>query len=239
MARKLNPEYIRRIMRKRQLRGLEAVLLTGEQFGVSVENKSLLGDNGWIDDDAPRRYAEDRYYYKGWGVTGRLYCAKCWSSIVGVPRGIIARNWCESCNSQLYAADNEQKLDFLGLEIYRDRVTRYMQLAVRRLGKLIEGSEHISAEGGMKPGYHKDHIVSVREGFENDIDELIISSPPNIRVLAAQNNLSKGRRSGCSLKQLLDRYQAFLSKHPEWLRWIKESDRNQETFIFKDEGGFS
>lgn len=234
MARKLNPHHIRRIMERDELRGLEVVILTGPDFGVSTRNESLLVDGEWIDKDAPNRCHADRMNYRGWTRAGRLYCRKCWSPILGIPRDIIQRNWCASCKSRLYAPDDDEHFDLLGYEIYRrDRVTRYMGLAVRSFRDLIEGAEHIWPNGLMDPGYHKDHIFSVRDAFENDIQECVVSSPPNLRVVTGRKNISKNRKSDCMLEELLEEYERFLLDHPEWLELVKRSDESEETFVFE------
>ena len=235
MPRQLNPDYIRRTMAKESLTGLAVVFLTGEQFGVSVCDESLMTDDGWVDDDAPDRYDRDRLNYKGWSEPGKLYCATCWTPVLGVPRDILAANWCRTCNSQLYPADDEDRLDSLGYEIYRDRVTRYMQIAVRHFAGQIPGNEHLRPNGGVAHGYHKDHIYSVRDAFENDVIEHVVSSPPNLRVLPSRKNVSKGRKSGCTLEELLGSYNSFVAVHDEWVDLIRQSDEKQQTFIWSEE----
>ena len=142
----------------------------------------------------------------------------------GIPQEIIERNRCESCGATLYRADDDELLDRQGFDIYRDRVLRYMALAVRRLPDRIEGSEHFRPNGGIEDGYHKDHVYSVRDGFENDVEDSVISSPSNLQVKHARKNLSKGRRSGCTLEELREQYDKFPSDCTEWLELVKESD---------------
>jgi len=231
-TRKLNAEYIRRTMRKEELRGLEVLVLVDRVFGVSWHDKSLMRNGRWIDKDAPRRNSENLYNYRGWVQLGKLYCVKCWSPIIGIPREILARNQCESCNSQLYRADDEEWLDLQGYSIFRDRATRYMQLAVRRFASLIEGSEHCRSNGTIDDGFHKDHIFSVHEAFENDIEECVVSSPPNIRILPARTNSSKGRKSGVSIDSMRQSYSTFLLQFPEWQTLINECEAKQLTFVF-------
>ena len=64
-----------------------------------------------------------------------------------------------------------------GFELYRELVTRYMGLAVRKYRQLMESCEHLLPDGRMRQGYHKDHIFSVRDGFENDIAPFVVSAP--------------------------------------------------------------
>ncbi len=206
--------------------------LVGRPFGISMHNDSLMRNGRWIDKDAPRRNAEDLYGYRGWTSLSKLYCVKCWSPIVGVPREMRRRNWCESCHSQLYAADDEGWLDLQGRSIYRDRATRYMQVAVRRFASLMEGSEHCRPNGTIDDGFHKDHMFSVRDAFESDIEECVVSSPPNIRVLPARANSSKGRESSGSCGSLRQSYATFLSQFPEWQTLVNECEAKQLSFVF-------
>ncbi len=231
MARTLNSQYMRRVMAKDVLAGIEAVFLTGEHFGVSVRNKSLLGEDGWIDDDAPRRYHSDTYNYRGWSEHGQLYCVSCWQPIEGIPREIVTGNSCPYCSVQFFPPDDEDRLDRYGNYIYREHVKRYTQVAVRHFRALIKGNEHIEIHCGVKDGYHKDHVYSVRAGFENDVDPAVIASPINIQVIQAAKNIGKGRRCGQTLDQLEAAYDSFLSSNPQWLVLLRASDEKELTFV--------
>lgn len=57
--------------------------------------------------------------------------------------------------------------------------------------------------------YHIDHIYSIIDGFLNDIDPKIISSPINLRVISQEENLIKGRNSDILLEELLDKYSKY------------------------------
>ena len=57
--------------------------------------------------------------------------------------------------------------------------------------------------------YHVDHIYSVIDGFLNNIDPKIISSPINLRVISQQENLLKGSKSDILLEDLLKKYNDF------------------------------
>lgn len=51
-------------------------------------------------------------------------------------------------------------------------------------------------------GVSRDHIYSVREGFENKIDPSLISHPANCRLMVHNDNISKNKRSDITLKEL-------------------------------------
>jgi hypothetical protein len=52
-------------------------------------------------------------------------------------------------------------------------------------------------------GVSRDHIYSVREGFENGIDPDIISHPANCQLLIHNENSSKNKNSDITIKELL------------------------------------
>ena len=83
----------------------------------------------------------------------------------------------------------------------------------------------------MREGYHKDHIYSVRDSFESDISPIVISAPPNLRMIDGKPNLSKGRKSGCDLKETLARYAAFLQANAEWPDAAEQCYLRQPTFV--------
>ena len=222
---------MRRIMAKEELRGMEAVFLVGLTFNVAIHNDSLLVDGKWVDSTAAERHWQDRLNYRGWAKEGKLYCRKCWGALVGVPREIIGRNWCDTCSLQLYPEDDAW-LDRIGFELYREQATRYMGLAVRKCRQLVEGCEHLLPNGRMRQGYHKDHIYSVRDGFENDVPPFVVSSPPNIRMIGGKPNLSKGRKSACTLEEMLGGYSSFLEVYPEWPQLAEQFDMQQLTLIW-------
>jgi len=231
MIRKLNPKYMRRIMSKQVITGLEVVFLLSREFGVTDHRDRLRDEDAENGDCVYGENDEDRFNYKGWTKPSQLYCVKCRHLLTGVPRTIVLRNRCDYCGSQLYPDNYDERLDFLGFAIYRDRVTRYMGIAVRHFPKLIEGFEHLRRNGQVETGFDKDHLYSVREAFEENVAEQIVSSPPNLRVISRQANMAKGRKSGWTQQALGEAYQSFVERHPEWMRLVRESDGRQPTFV--------
>jgi hypothetical protein len=231
MPRKLNPDYIRRVMAKDELRGLEVVYLTGYIFNVAKRDERLPAKCKCVGTNkSGGALVVQLSDYHGWTKEGKLYCRRCWTSLGGTPREIMRRNWCGGCNATLYP-DNETWLDMRGFELYRDLAKLYMGLAVRKHAQLIEGCQHLLPNGFMREGYHKDHIYSVRDGFENDISPIVVSSPPNLRMIEGKPNLSKGRKSACTLEEMLAKHDAFLQANPEWPAVAEQFYLRQETFV--------
>jgi len=62
-------------------------------------------------------------------------------------------------------------------------------------------------------GVSRDHIFSVREGFEKGIDPKIISHPANCRLMIHTENISKNKKSFITIEELLDRIEKFEQKY--------------------------
>jgi len=61
-------------------------------------------------------------------------------------------------------------------------------------------------------GVSRDHIFSVREGFELGIDPKIISHPANCRLMKHTDNISKNKKSSITLEELLQKINEFDGK---------------------------
>lgn len=58
-------------------------------------------------------------------------------------------------------------------------------------------------------GVSRDHMFSVREGFEQGIDPKIISHPSNCRLILHTENISKNKKSIITIEELLERIKKF------------------------------
>ena len=58
--------------------------------------------------------------------------------------------------------------------------------------------------GHAGKGYHWDHIVPVKHGYENDIPIELMCSPENVKRVPAKENLSKGSRLTEESKKMLE-----------------------------------
>jgi len=63
--------------------------------------------------------------------------------------------------------------------------------------------------GNNLHGVSRDHIVSVRFGFDNQIDPKIISHPANCQLLKHSENVSKHKKCSLSIDELLERIQKW------------------------------
>lgn len=66
-------------------------------------------------------------------------------------------------------------------------------------------------------GVSRDHILSVKEGFELGIDPSLIAHPANCRLLKHTDNISKNKKSIITYNELLQRINIFESKYGKYL----------------------
>jgi hypothetical protein len=62
-------------------------------------------------------------------------------------------------------------------------------------------------------GVSRDHIISVRYGYDNKIDPKIISHPANCQLLLHSDNVSKYTKNGLTLMELEDKINKWNSKY--------------------------
>ena len=62
-------------------------------------------------------------------------------------------------------------------------------------------------------GVSRDHMLSVREGFELGIDPKLLAHPANCKLMIHNENVSKHKTSSINLIQLLKRINSFDKKY--------------------------
>jgi hypothetical protein len=65
-------------------------------------------------------------------------------------------------------------------------------------------------------GVSKDHMVSVRWGFDNTTDPKIISHPANCQLMIHNENISKHKKCDLTLEELLVRISRWEEKYGKW-----------------------
>lgn len=62
-------------------------------------------------------------------------------------------------------------------------------------------------------GVSRDHMLSVREGFEKAIDTNLISHPANCELMIHNDNISKNKKSSITIEELINRIKEFEEKY--------------------------
>lgn len=90
-------------------------------------------------------------------------------------------------------------------ERYSYEVRKLTRLSVIKFSNLISGEK--------QDGYHLDHIVSIYDGFKNDIVPTVIAHYTNLRYIPAKQNLTKNKKSDKKIEILKEEYYASETKY--------------------------
>jgi hypothetical protein len=116
-------------------------------------------------------------------LTGHVNCPEC-----------IAKKSIQSkLKESKSVADPATKTEF---ELYKRAVWRYSNRAYKRYM-----SEQIRDRHN-----HLDHVLSILDGFNNNLDPEIVGSIHNLRIITGIANRKKSYKSDITAKQLLERY---------------------------------
>ncbi len=113
----------------------------------------------------------------------------------------LPQKWIEACINNENWFKKLRKIDVEKLnewDRYVYNVRRLSYTNAKKFAHLISGNK--------QEGYHLDHIVSISEGFNNQLDIEIISHYTNLRYICAQENLIKNSRSDMSIEDLKEKY---------------------------------
>jgi hypothetical protein len=81
---------------------------------------------------------------------------------------------------------------------------------------LIEKHGWYAPSNSRKPnisGVSRDHMLSVREGFQLDIEPKLLSHPANCRLMIHNENISKNKKSVLTKEELIDRINKWFIKY--------------------------
>lgn len=115
----------------------------------------------------------------------RKFCtSKCWVNYTEKNKESFLL-YRQRCNFDFNFEDYPNKFDFMLVEQY--------------------GWYSPSNKGNNLNGVSKDHMVSVRTGFELGIDPSIIKHPANCKLMLHRENQSKREKSSITVNELLER----------------------------------
>jgi hypothetical protein len=132
----------------------------------------------------------------------------------------VARASAKCCSSACSKRNRYKNVDTESLEHYRSLCSFNFNLSDFPNEfdfTLIEkyGWYKAKNRGDNLEGVSRDHIVSVKFGYENGIDPKILSHPANCQLLRHGNNVSKGKRSLISYEQLLQKIIEWNTRYGE------------------------
>lgn len=77
---------------------------------------------------------------------------------------------------------------------YRNKVSKLTEQTYNMHREIINPYNHKRTVAGVENGYHLDHIISCRYGFDNNILPEIISALDNLQMLPWKENIIKGKK---------------------------------------------
>jgi len=125
--------------------------------------------------------------------------------VVGKRCPMCATINCTGSNSPVWNHSYSKK-DRLDLKEYRLYISQLTKYNFKKYNYLINPNK---LKNKNLDGYHIDHIYSVMDGFRNNVNAKIISSPINLRMLWWSDNISKYDKSEFTLNQLNNLYKQF------------------------------
>jgi hypothetical protein len=100
----------------------------------------------------------------------------------------------------LYSSGAILRPDFKSdFEKYKQKVVRLTEINYRRYKNIIDPLNLRSKE------YHIDHRYSIIQGFIDNVEEIVISSPFNLEIKKSQDNCSKQGKCDISINELLEK----------------------------------
>lgn len=88
----------------------------------------------------------------------------------------------------------KRKLDTPEYRRYRNRVSTLTKQTYQKYKDVINPNNYKRTIAGVDEGYHLDHKISCREGFDNNMAPELISDVSNLQMLPWLENVRKGRK---------------------------------------------
>ena len=136
-----------------------------------------------------------------------LFCPRTISDAVGLRLSIFPRDYAS-------ARSNKTKLQLYRLDsAFKFNVFHYpAEFDIAMITEL--GWYSAKNRGNNAEGVSRDHILSVRFGFDNDIDPQVVAHPANCRLMKQRDNASKSLKSSLTLDELEERIKEWDRKYP-------------------------
>ena len=74
----------------------------------------------------------------------------------------------------------------------------------------INGWYKAKNRGDVPNGINRDHMYSIKDGFINNVDPLIMSHPANCQLITHNENIKKKNKSSVTLNELIERINNFV-----------------------------
>ncbi len=181
---------------------------SGKYFG------RIRKENNWVHSDATKDSISDSNSKKTYKILRPAQCSKCniTFNFLCSRTHTLVNIKCENCRKSRRVLDSTKLQDY--------RLLCNFKFGIKDFPEEFDFSL-ITQYGWYKPtnrgnnltGVSRDHMVSVRYGFDNSIDPKIISHPANCRIIKHSDNVSKGINNYITISQLLDKINNWDNKY--------------------------
>lgn len=146
---------------------------------------------------------------------------------VFITKSFIGKMKCSSCRERIEKEEENRKLE--NIRIIKERsenlISTYRTMSLFKFSLKDFPDEFdfdlIRKYGFYSPknkknnlgGVSRDHLVSVKYGFENNVDPRIIGHPANCELRIHNENISKGTKCKISLEDLMERIKRWDIKY--------------------------
>lgn len=189
----------------------------GNKCSAVYENKQRK-NTGWsLSYESKKKISEKlsgREYIKGITLTQK--CKNCHTDFTYIGNTKLRSFCCGSCSSLYYAKTRREKLRYTKSDYENYRIDCKFNFNLADFTNefdfsLIEKHGWYKAKnrGDNLNGVSRDHMVSVKYGFENGIPPNIISHPANCSLMLHNDNVSKYKKCSLTLEELVFRIEMW------------------------------
>lgn len=151
--------------------------------------------------------------------TSKIHCKKCKPKGIKLRKNKI-RRFCKGCKNEfnLYNKIYCENCKYEYFTLYRPSCKFKFSLKdfpeefdldlIKKYGWYSPSNKNNNLKG-----VSRDHMYSVKSGFENSIDPSVISHPANCKLMPHNKNSSKNSSNSISLKNLLERIEEWNTKY--------------------------
>jgi hypothetical protein len=100
--------------------------------------------------------------------------------------------WQTPSDNMLRGIQKRVKSDLTEYKSYRNRLKVLTEHTYLMYTSKINPENHPRRLAGTEGGYHLDHIIPARYGFENSIPPEVLADKDNLQMLTWRDNISKG-----------------------------------------------
>ena len=117
-------------------------------------------------------------------------------------------------------------------DIYRKNCLSFTLFNINKFGAQKFGKDWL--EKKSRENLHTDHVFSIKEGFDNNINAEIIGSILNLELLKASDNIKKGTDSWINIEVLIKNFNIFLENNRDYGLELKNKIEKNNKYFYEN-----